>query len=228
MGATNHYEVDPLTTWVIADTHFGHAKIVEYCGRPSDHDARMLKAWQEQVGKEDLILHLGDLILSRDPGLREEVRNLPGKKWLMRGNHDHKTRVSQFRDLGFEVVWDIVLHVGEIVLRCSHRPPAGGYVKNMDWRLHGHVHERLPPFRMVGRSLFINCSVEVWDYAPIRLDRLIRLGRQWRKDLLERTYREPRGGPRRQPQVVSGLARTTAHSCLQEGGHEGHSSSAGS
>lgn len=54
--------------FVTADSHFGHARIVELAQRPfaslAEMDAEMVRRWNAVVGPEDVVLHLGDLALA--------------------------------------------------------------------------------------------------------------------------------------------------------------------
>ena len=48
-----------------SDTHFSHANIMKFCGRPFKNVGEMnntiIKNWNDVVGPEDTVFHLGDL-----------------------------------------------------------------------------------------------------------------------------------------------------------------------
>jgi calcineurin-like phosphoesterase family protein len=46
--------------WVITDTHLGHGKMEEYCGRPKDFEDRILRNLT-CVQESDVLIHLGDV-----------------------------------------------------------------------------------------------------------------------------------------------------------------------
>lgn len=73
----------------IADTHFSHEKIIQYCNRPfksvEEMNRVMLKNWNNTVGKNDLVLHLGDLYLGKKAEAREFLTKLNGRKILIMG-----------------------------------------------------------------------------------------------------------------------------------------------
>src|ERR671929_1176204 len=56
-----------MTVWFTADTHFGHAGALGRFRRPfasvQDMDEAMIRRWNETVGPEDDVWHLGDFAL---------------------------------------------------------------------------------------------------------------------------------------------------------------------
>ena len=153
--------------FVISDTHWLHDRIVEYCGRPADHNERMLANWNKVVGPDDVVLHLGDLVL----GPRDENEctslfwstssELNGKKFLLKGNHDEKPN-EWYDQHGFEVVdthcW--MKHRG-YKITFSHIPVVLTYKNEIN--VHGHVHNS--SFSGLTKR-HLNVSVEVIDYTP--------------------------------------------------------------
>ena len=82
--------------WAIADTHlsFGKPKnLARFGERWVDHPTRLAEAWHARVQAEDVVLIPGDVSWADKP-VRvmvdlEWLAALPGKKVLLRGNHDH-------------------------------------------------------------------------------------------------------------------------------------------
>ena len=83
---------NPSNVWFIADTHFGHSKIIEYCNRPFPNadimDFNMIQRWNEVVRKDDKVYHLGDFALGNKEQVASIVEQLNGKIYLVKGNHD--------------------------------------------------------------------------------------------------------------------------------------------
>ena len=84
-----------MTTFFTADTHFGHASIIDHCARPfasaAEMDRAMVDIWNSVVGPRDTVWHVGDFWCgpSRDKADAERVfRRLHGQKHLVAGNHD--------------------------------------------------------------------------------------------------------------------------------------------
>ena len=107
----------PPVRWFTADLHLGHANIVAYCRRPfgsvDDMDTALLAAWEAAVRPGDEVWVLGDLALGHIFRALEFASLLPGRKFLVPGNHDrcwagHRKGVEKWRKeyeaAGFEVV----------------------------------------------------------------------------------------------------------------------------
>jgi calcineurin-like phosphoesterase family protein len=120
--------------WLITDTHFFHKNIINFCGRPQDFTEKIIKNLKYYVKPQDNIIHLGDVIFGEEKQLKGIMDSIPGKKILVRGNHDKHT-YSWYQNNGFDFVCDLlVLH--KVAL--SHKPirlPDG-----CDYNIHGHFH----------------------------------------------------------------------------------------
>ena len=158
-------------TWIISDTHFGHRNIIKYCGRPMNHDSLMLKNWREMVAPNDYVLHLGDVTVwfKKHVHWAQTVRQLPGLKFLILGNHDEQWSAHQWLNLGGFVVTppfiqDRILY--------SHEPaiPSPGW----DANIHGHTHNHTPFLRYSKlQTTYYNVSVEATKYRPVRLGSIL-------------------------------------------------------
>lgn len=174
-------------TWLISDTHWKHENIIAFCNRPADCDALMVVNWHRLVQPTDEILHLGDLALGvgRGWGVYEILlATLTGKKFLLKGNHD-KNRAAFYRSVGFELLDSSALHLASTVdstikrtrvlrqtvlgrrLALSHVPLRDD--GSWDVNLHGHLHN----VRCLPAPKWLNLSVEVRDYQPVRLGALL-------------------------------------------------------
>lgn len=124
----------------------------------------MISHWQEAIGSNSTILHLGDLAL----GTREQIESLgkllPGKKYLIRGNHDKRSR-GFYRSIGFELIEPFDISFGDFRVRFTHYPD-DDFVNESNFHLnvHGHIHSRLRE-----NPRFINASVEHTNFKPIAI-----------------------------------------------------------
>ena len=159
-----------LDSWVTSDQHWEHPRIREYQHRPEDHFELMLFQWLARVQRNDVLLHLGDLVCF---GKKENhvywAVGLPGRKYILLGNHD-KHPDSWYKAAGFTVLGRKPIHWtspdGQVVV-FSHRPvrdPEG-----WDINVHGHVHGSAYYADTVRISDRRNVCVEVTDYSPVRL-----------------------------------------------------------
>lgn len=153
--------------WVWSDPHFGHENIILYEGRPfagpDEMDAALLLAWSKTVGQMDRLFCLGDVSLHRSRAwLREQIGRMPGRKYLILGNHDRDRSPKWWRETGFDEVFAFpILYEGFFIL--SHEPQyvtrAAPYVN-----VHGHTHGTSS-----NNPQQVNVSVEVTDYRPVSL-----------------------------------------------------------
>lgn len=183
-----------MTIWFSSDHHFSHANVIPYCNRPfasvDEMNEELVRRWNLLVRPRDTVYYLGDFSLSR-AAVEAYAKRLNGIKHLIAGNHDHchpvhaKKEAKQFRMMemyaaqGFESVqlWHAISVEGRMLEMChlpyaddhygeprfpEHRPPDQG-----NWLLHGHVHQH---WKVRGRQ--INVGVDVWDYAPVCLEKI--------------------------------------------------------
>ncbi|HDZ75140.1 MAG TPA: metallophosphoesterase [Aurantimonas coralicida] len=165
-----------MPTFFTADTHFGHARIIEMCGRPfrsiEEHDAALVAAWNRRVTAKDRVWFLGDFGKGSTEHLLKIFRKLNGSTHLVRGNHD-APGIAAWPWASVHDIANINVDGQRLVL--CHYPIAswagahGGAV-----HLHGHAHGRL---RVPG--LACDVGVDVWDYRPVTLaEIMLRLERR--------------------------------------------------
>ena len=105
-----------MTVFFTSDTHFGEARILRAAKRPfatiAEHDEHLKRGWNETVGEDDEIWHLGDVGIAPGPdGMTALLEALHGRKHLIIGNNDGpKTLASP--------AWASVQHYTE--LRLDH------------------------------------------------------------------------------------------------------------
>jgi calcineurin-like phosphoesterase family protein len=125
--------------WITTDTHFGHEKIKDFCGRPDGFEEKILRGFVDIVNSDDVFIHLGDVCWGNDSEWHRKISlSMPFvKKWLLIGNHDKKTN-SWYYDHGWHFVGEtILLNMFGLRILLSHRPqPDGDY----DVNVHGHLH----------------------------------------------------------------------------------------
>lgn len=179
-----------MIDWFYGDPHFGHAKILEYESRPfatiREHDLELMRRYSALVQPHHTVLWLGDVSFHDHTTTRSIVESLPGRKLLVRGNHDG--RITRCLRIGFDLVFDCVHCIlADAKVTCSHYPPAGVYPdeRHADRRpnppvagefvLHGHTHGKV---RRNGRCIHV--GVDAWEYGPVpvaEVEALIRTGR---------------------------------------------------
>ena len=156
--------------WLTADTHFGDADIIRYCGRPyrsaEDMDRDLVARWNARVGKNDVVWHLGDFGSGGKEDIAKVFRQLNGDKRIVLGNHDAEG-VKFYYEIGFSKVYDMpVLFEGFFVL--SHAP-VGWVSSGLPFaNVFGHVHNSELYRTFTARSACV--CVERWGYGPAAWD----------------------------------------------------------
>ncbi len=159
--------------FLITDTHIGHDKLEKSGQRPEGVSELILEHWQETVRPEDTVIHLGDVAFHSEMQLGR-VMAMPGRKILVRGNHDAKS-LTQYMERGFAFACDsFTMRLEGIDILFSHHPTYG---HTADVNIHGHQHD----LHMDDRSrIYLPLALEYDNYYPIALDRyLLRLLRSW-------------------------------------------------
>ena len=142
--------------WVISDTHFGEDDLKKaFPARPSDE--QLLKQINSKVGKNGVLIHLGDV------GDLDYARRLKGYKILIMGNHDQSA--TKFQGI-FDEIYQGPVMVGERLL-LSHEPV------DIDWAfcLHGHTHNLC-----TRRPNHLCVCADVIGYAPINFNEFMKSG----------------------------------------------------
>lgn len=87
--------------FVTSDTHFSHARISELADRPfttvEEMNGELARRWNEVVGPDDTVLHLGDLALGPIEESVGITAQLNGRRFLVPGNHDRVSPATQSR-----------------------------------------------------------------------------------------------------------------------------------
>lgn len=148
--------------FVIADLHFGHEKIIDYCKRPFknifDMNKTLVKNWNKAVRKDDVVFVLGDVALRKNY-VKEYVPKLNGKKILVKGNHDSASN-EFYRQCGFKEVSDYPILFDFCLM--SHEPlPLSETTPYFNF--YGHVHN---DEKFVDTETSKCVSVERIGYAP--------------------------------------------------------------
>jgi len=161
-----------MNKWFISDTHFSHANIISYTGRPfrsvNEMDERLIENWNARIAPQDTVFFLGDFGLGTTDFLTNLCTRLHGHKICIRGNHDGTP--AKLHKIGFSLVLESAfIKIGRHQVELIHIPSQAA---PPHFQLHGHVHEKRPN-KLVNRQL--NLSVEVWDYKPVSEKAIIAL-----------------------------------------------------
>jgi calcineurin-like phosphoesterase family protein len=173
--------------YFISDTHFGHANILKYENRPfkniEEMNETLIKNINSRVKKDDFVYFLGDFCfhngLKGKPGEGElhkadyYQKQLNGIWIYCKGNHDNtnslKTKIISF-----------LLDLGGMKIKCVHKPDHASKEYNLN--LVGHIHSRWLYKELSPKSVMINCSVEMHNYAPVEFGEIMSIYSKWKKE----------------------------------------------
>lgn len=180
----------------IADTHFGHANVIRFDGRPfatvEEMETRLVENWNNAVGAGDTVYVLGDFCWGKEPEWLRLCDALNGGKVLIRGNHDLKNMSkalrSKFLDVkDYKEITDggrhvIMSHYPILLYKASYNPDC--------YMLCGHVHvtrendflekwtgelraSRTECTQSCGNIINVGCMMPWIEYTPRTLDDII-------------------------------------------------------
>lgn len=136
--------------WFTSDTHFNHKNILQFTSRPwetiEEHDDALVKNWNDVIGIDDTVFHLGDFCFGNPQKVAEVRERLNGNIILIRGNHDDKNLQRSLWTLFDEVLYQARIQVDGRAVYLNHFPflcfAHGNPLTYRDWavNLFGHVH----------------------------------------------------------------------------------------
>jgi len=161
-----------MAIFFTSDTHFGHGGALGLYRRPFASVAAMNEAivarWNETVGPDDEVWHLGDFALRQRPAVVAELLGrLHGRKYLITGNNDPPgtTQLDGWKSV--QPYIEIETEGKSLVL--CHYPFRTWHGMGKGWiNLHGHCHGRLRP-----QPWQFDVGVDVWEFRPVTLGEIL-------------------------------------------------------
>lgn len=162
-----------MKTWLITDTHFGHDKMIEYCGRPKDFENLIFNNL-DNISADDILIHLGDFCIGNDEHWHSIFDDITRecRKWLLRGNHDRKSN-SWYMSHGWDWVGEKMSDImfGKKIMY-SHIPVVwdGFYEVN----IHGHFHNSDHRLFKIKNGYQKLLALEYTNYKPVLLETFLK------------------------------------------------------
>ena len=161
-----------MATFFTSDTHFGDPRVLRIDRRPfpdlAAHDAALISRWNDVIGPDDVVWHLGDFAAPRFPEQIDALlANLNGEKHLIVGNNDGPATLRSS-------LWASVRHYAEFTLDGTplvlcHYPFRTWNRMGRGWvDLHGHSHGKLKP-----ATRQYDVGVDAHDYRPVTLAEIL-------------------------------------------------------
>ena len=165
-----------------ADLHLGHLGIISMCQRPfrnlEEMHRTIIQNWNTRITSEDEVYIVGDVAYRcQIPDLETYLKQLPGHKHLIIGNHDrHNIKSEQFR-----AYFESITNYAEIrdqknkVILC-HYPILewNGFFRGT-YHIYGHIHNSQNMANQIMEQLphAFNAGMDCNGFMPRTLAELI-------------------------------------------------------
>ena len=170
-----------MSVWVTSDTHFGHDRDFVYGPRGfesiSEHDKKIIENWNSVIAPNDVVYHLGDVMLNDNTYGMKCLGQLNGNIRIIPGNHDTPRRLALYGILPNVEV----LRLAEIIkfdkhnFYFSHHPTI---TSNLDFdkplkarliNICGHCHTK-DKFEDMDKGVIYHVEMDAHDNFPIKLE----------------------------------------------------------
>lgn len=155
-----------------SDTHFGDPRVLRIDRRPFPdmvaHDEALIQYWNDIVGADDDVWHLGDFMSVRGGDCDGLLAKLNGRKHLIIGNNDPETTTSAGG-------WTSVQHYHELhiddvhLILCHYAFRTWNKMGKKSINLHGHSHGRLKPLPRQ-----FDVGVDAQGLRPVTLEDVVK------------------------------------------------------
>lgn len=196
-----------MRRFFISDMHFFHENILKFGQRNQfqyieDMHDYMISRWNSTVSKKDLVYIVGDFSFGDFHQTKEILNRLNGRKILIMGNHDRKSKRGinrrQYHEMGFWEVMDedVIKLSNGVHVYLKHYPYREGYWANLwrkitgkkyrggnervymqfypAWTKMWHIHGHHHGGDLI-KGNQINVSCETLSYKPISESEIIKL-----------------------------------------------------
>ena len=166
--------------WITSDTHLGHDR--DFIWKPRGFNSvdemnnEIVKRWNEKVQPEDIVYHLGDVMLGDNEVGENLLKKLNGNIRFIIGNHDTNSRIKIYEKYGEILGYATVIKHRKKMLYLSHYPTLTGNfddaVKGGTINLCGHLHT-FNKFLDTDKGAIYHCEMDAHNCYPILLDDVI-------------------------------------------------------
>ena len=173
-------EIEMSNIWITSDTHLGHDR--DFIWKPRGFNSvdemnnEIIKRWNEKVQPEDIVYHLGDVMLGDNEVGENLLKQLNGNIKFIIGNHDTNSRIKIYEKYGEILGYATVIKHKKKVLYLSHYPTLTGNfddaARGGTLNLCGHVHT-FDKFLDTDKGAIYHCEMDAHNCYPILLDDVI-------------------------------------------------------
>jgi calcineurin-like phosphoesterase family protein len=154
-----------------SDTHFNDPRVLRIDRRPfaalTEHDDALIGFWNEAVGSDDEVWHLGDFARGNQKSVEVLLARLNGRKNLIVGNNDGYDTIAAAGWASIQHYAELAVD-GTLLILCHYPFRTWNQMARQSLDLHGHSHGRLKP---VTRQFDV--GVDAWNFRPVSLSALL-------------------------------------------------------
>ena len=154
-----------------ADTHFNDPRILRIDRRPfvdlAAHDEALITFWNETVGRNDVVWHLGDFARGDAAAKAALLARLNGRKHLIVGNNDDAATIEASGWESVQTYRELTVD-GRLAILCHYAFRTWNQMGKGSIDLHGHSHGRLKPL-----TRQYDVGVDVWGFRPVTLAQIL-------------------------------------------------------
>jgi calcineurin-like phosphoesterase family protein len=161
--------------WLTSDTHFGHDRDFVWKVRGfknvDEMNKEIVRRWNSVVSEDDIIYHLGDIMLGDNAIGLSYLKQLNGTIYIAYGNHDTQSRIDEY--LKCHNVADVQMgyriKAGKKTCILTHYPTVtanGADTKTLN--LYGHTHQTTNFYD--NRPYMYHVGVDSHNCYPILLE----------------------------------------------------------
>lgn len=189
--------------FLTSDSHFGHDRGFVYESRGfnsiEEHDTALIERWNSAVSPEDIVFHLGDVMLGDNEHGMECLRKLNGTIHIIPGNHDSATRIQLYKTLpnvtvqepteyGLQPTGGYFKHRKYLFMLTHHPSQTSNlekscYLREHILNIHGHTHSKKIFERDIPYAF--NCAMDAHNCTPVLLDDAIEMMKEKVKECIE-------------------------------------------
>ena len=170
---------DPMTTYLTADPHFGHGKMISTGARPfgsvDEMNRVLIENWNKVVNDKDVVWVIGDFAFNMtEREVAEVFYALKGRLRLVLGNHDYDNS-GEVKPAVARLPWERIVaraeikHAGQRIILDHYAGMVWSADHHGSYLAYGHSHGRLP-----GLPGSIDVGMDSQNYRPISVDEFVR------------------------------------------------------
>lgn len=163
-----------MKNYFSSDWHLGHKNIIKFDNRPFDTieemDKTIIRNYNSIVSPDDNFYYLGDFSFTSKNKTEDYLRQLNGRLFFIRGNHDKKDTIELYKKYGTYLggLEEISIE-GQKIILCHYAMKVWNGSHHSSYHLYGHSHHSL---KEDINSLSFDVGCNGWDYKPLSFEEI--------------------------------------------------------